>query len=52
RFSTRDNDNDIHQGNCAQYYTGAWWYNNCFLSILNGHYFNASTYNSQGIVWW
>ena len=49
RFSTRDNDNS--GGNCAQSYTGAWWYNSCTVSNLNGRYFNTSTSNSQGIRW-
>ncbi|XP_019854696.1 PREDICTED: fibrinogen C domain-containing protein 1-like [Amphimedon queenslandica] len=48
RFSTRDNDN----GNlCALAYTGAWWYDNCYRSNLNGRYFNTSTNSEQGIVW-
>ncbi|EDV98330.1 GH23053 [Drosophila grimshawi] len=29
KFTTRDYDNDKYKGNCAQNYTGAWWYNNC-----------------------
>ncbi|XP_019859487.1 PREDICTED: ficolin-2-like isoform X1 [Amphimedon queenslandica] len=52
RFSTRDNDNDESGGNCAQTYTGAWWYRSCHNSNLNGRYFNTSTDNNQGIVWW
>ena len=51
RFSTRDNDNDGAGYNCALVHTGAWWYNSCYLSNLNGRYFNTSTDNDQGIVW-
>ena len=52
RFSTYDNDNDIFSGvNCAQYYTGAWWYHSCFSSSLNGRYFDTATNNDQGIIW-
>ena len=36
-FSTYDSDNDAYGGgNCAQVYRGAWWYNQCFRSNLNG----------------
>lgn len=35
KFFTRDNDNDY---NCAQNFLGAWWYDNCFTSSLNGIY--------------
>ena len=36
-FSTYDSDNDAYGGgNCAQNYRGAWWYNRCFHSNLNG----------------
>ena len=53
RFTTRDNDNDLRSGNnCAQQYTGAWWYKNGYDSNLNGHYFNTSTSNTQSINWW
>ena len=50
RFTTRDNDND-NGGNCAQFFTGSWWYYNCLNSNLNGQYFNTSTNNHQGIYW-
>ena len=36
RFSTFDNDNDNHSGNCATDYDGAWWYNACDCANLNG----------------
>uniref|UniRef100_A0A1X7SKH3 Fibrinogen C-terminal domain-containing protein n=1 Tax=Amphimedon queenslandica TaxID=400682 RepID=A0A1X7SKH3_AMPQE len=52
RFTTRDNDNDLSSlGNCAQGYTGAWWYYHCAHSNLNGRYFNTATNNQQGIYW-
>lgn len=35
-FSTKDNDNDAHSGNCAEQYKGAWWYTACYHSNLNG----------------
>lgn len=28
-FSSQDQDNDKHTSNCAQLYTGGWWYNDC-----------------------
>ena len=52
RFTTRDNDNDNWSGgNCAQWHTGAWWYNHCHDSSLNSQYFNTLTSNYQGIIW-
>ena len=37
-FSTRDRDNDAWSSHCAVTYTGAWWYNYCLKSSLNGKY--------------
>ena len=48
RFSTYDNDNDVAARNCAQDYTGAWWYFGCYNSNLNGRYAVNSV---QGIIW-
>uniref|UniRef100_A0A1X7T529 Fibrinogen C-terminal domain-containing protein n=1 Tax=Amphimedon queenslandica TaxID=400682 RepID=A0A1X7T529_AMPQE len=51
RFTTRDNDNDAWHRNCAQDFTGAWWYNKCLNSNLNGQYCNTATYDTQGVTW-
>ncbi|KAM7378965.1 hypothetical protein PAMP_004550 [Pampus punctatissimus] len=40
-FSTKDRDNDKNQdSNCANNYTGGWWFNACGDTNLNGRYFN------------
>ena len=46
KFSTYDNDNDRFIGNCARSDRGAWWYNNCYDSNLNGHYDPL-----KGVLW-
>ena len=54
QFSTKDQDNDVYtSGHCAQGYTGAWWYNNCATSNLNGvYYLGPDSPNWKGIVWY
>ena len=48
KFSTWDNDNDNSTAfHCAEYCHGAWWYDRCHDSNLNGRYWNG-THNSEG----
>jgi len=49
-FSTKDRDNDRSGGNCAAYNTGAWWYNACHFSNLNGQYLGDKR-DDRGARW-
>ena len=51
QFTTKDRDNDRDSQNCASYHHGAWWYNACHYSHLNGLYRSGSS-GWQGIVWY
>lgn len=52
-FSTLDADHDNRtEFSCAQVYHGAWWYNYCHHSNLNGLYLRGNhTSNTDGISW-
>ena len=56
-FSTKDRDNDLDAGLCAQRRQGAWWYQKCTKSNLNGLYLRGkhsslnNTY-ADGVNWY
>ena len=50
-FTTHDRDNDKWSGlNCVVDHQGAWWYNFCTHSILNGLYLDGRS-DLRGVVW-
>ena len=51
-FSTKDEDNDAWGDNCAVTYKGAWWYNSCHLSNLNGLYLSGPVTSYADSVNW
>ncbi|KNC31643.1 hypothetical protein FF38_11089 [Lucilia cuprina] len=55
-FSTKDSDNDYaDEGNCAEWFKGAWWYYHCMTSNLNGRYSHSPNLTESergiGITW-
>ena len=53
QFTTKDQDNDRDTaGSCAVFYKGAWWYNSCNTSNLNGLYLGGPNLPiAYGIIW-
>jgi ficolin len=43
KFSTKDEDNDHHDYNCAERFKSGWWHNDCHCSNPNGLYLEGNT---------
>ena len=52
KFSTKDNENDVWSGHCAEFHSGAWWYRSCTNNNLNGLYSDSIVYNNVKYVSW
>lgn len=52
-FTTKDQDNDRYSFySCAEDSDGAWWYNKCRYSNLNGRYLGNRQDDWKGIIWY
>lgn len=53
-FSTRDRDNDLVDGNCAEELQAAWWYasDNCGATNLNARYIDQRVLAEVPVIFW
>lgn len=54
KFTTSDQDNNPVDGklNCAIYFKGAWWFEKCYKSHLNGQYYQKGNHlDKKGVHW-
>ena len=52
-FSTKDQDNDSDDRNCAKTFQGGWWYKSCRDANLNGLYHHGTHESfADGINWY
>ncbi|XP_056016280.1 fibrinogen-like protein A isoform X1 [Ostrea edulis] len=52
KYSTKDQDNDKYKGRCTTHHKGAWWYNKCYYSNLNGQYANSAVVSDKYLNWY
>lgn len=52
KFSTLDRDNDNAPARCTFGRKGAWWYNVCTLTNLNGEYGNGTCLSTETCNFW
>lgn len=50
-FTTKNRDNDKDNSQCAKSKVGAWLYDGCALSNLNGKYLHKRHQLWQGLYW-
>ena len=52
-FSTKDNDQDSANYNCATvHHGGGWWYGACGFTTLNGVFYPKANVNYHDGIWW
>ncbi|XP_056016350.1 microfibril-associated glycoprotein 4-like [Ostrea edulis] len=51
KYTTKDQDNDKYNGNCATFYKGAFWFNSCYRTNLNGQYANTAVVSNNHMNW-